>query len=453
MKKRYIAKSFGKVSCITMAAVSCIGLTGCGVKPKEVISDLKNQKYEEALAKYKDNDWSDKKMKELKSELSDYLAQIVTDYAADKITYEQVTDTVATISNMQISDTDEDIALTSASIKALYSSKQAYKAGIEWMEKKVYAEAIECFGRVIEDDCNYESAKEKIAEATKLKYEKEKTDMYKSVEDYLKAGDYASAISSIETFKKSLKEEDAEVNKFYEDCVKEFIDGITKKVDEALKKKDYKEAFDNILDAQKIIVNDEIKAIYEKIKNEYVTMITEKVEALINEKEYMQAINILNNTLISFEEFGTLMERINQEKPVYLSELKYQSSSQYQQITEGEGVTDTLGNKYMPDGNLYEMTNTDDGWNEHQGNVDYYLGYGYNKIHFNVAVDDVSNDISSVLTVYGDDVVLYTLNLNRKTVPTEVVIDVSKVNYLSIKMSGVSDDGSVVAIISNGYFE
>ena len=107
----------------------------------------------------------------------------------------------------------------------------------------------------------------------------------------------------------------------------------------------------------------------------------------------------------------------------------------------------------MPDGNLYEMTNTDDGWNEHQGNVDYYLGYGYNKIHFNVAVDDVSNDISSVLTVYGDDVVLYTLNLNRKTVPTEVVIDVSKVNYLSIKMSGVSDDGSVVAIISNGYFE
>ena len=48
---------------------------------------------------------------------------------------------------------------------------------------------------------------------------------------------------------------------------------------------------------------------------------------------------------------------------------------------------------------------------------------------------------------------LYTLNLNRKTVPTEVVIDVSKVNYLSIKMSGVSDDGSVVAIISNGYFE
>ena len=453
MKKRYIAKSFGKVSCITMAAVSCIGLAGCGVKPKEVISDLKNQKYEEALAKYKDNDWSDKKMKELKSKLSDYLAQIVTDYAADKITYEQVTDTVTTISNMQISDTDEDIALTSASIKALYSSKQAYKAGIEWMGKKVYAEAIECFGRVIEDDCNYESAIEKIAESKELKYNKEKSEMISGVDKFVKAGDYASALDKIKSFKNSLKTEDKEVDALYDKYVKEYVATVTQKVDEAVKKKDFKEAFDAVNSAEQIIDNDDIKLLSNKVKSEYVKIIKEKVEALIGEKNYMQAMVILNNALVPDDAFDELMERINKEKPVYLSDLKYQSSSQYQQITEGEGVTDTLGNKYMPDGNLYEMTNTDDGWNEHQGNVDYYLGYGYNKIHFNVAVDDVSNDISSVLTVYGDDVVLYTLNLNRKTVPTEVVIDVSKVNYLSIKMSGVSDDGSVVAIISNGYFE
>lgn len=453
MKKRYIAKSFGKVSCITMAAVSCIGLTACGTKPKEVINDLKNCKYEDALTKFNNTDWSDKKMKQLKNELSDYLSQLVPDYAADKITHEQAVDTISAISDMHISEMEEDIAITSASIKAMYNSKQSYKVGMEWMGKKIYDTAIECFERVIEDDCNYELAKEKIVEATKLKYEKEKTDMYKAVEDYLKAGDYASAISSIENFKKSLKEEDADVNKFYDDCVSEYVVEIAKKVDEALKKKDYQGAFDNVLEAKEIIVNDEIKNLYEKVKNEYVGLITEKVEALIEEKDYMQATNVLNNTIIFFEEFGTLMERINEEKPVYFADLKYQSSSQYQQITEGEGVTDTLGNKYMPDGNLYEMTNTDDGWNEHQGNVDYYLGYGYNTVHFNVAVDDVSADISSILTVYGDDVVLYTLNLNRKTVPTDVVVDVSKVNYLSIKMSGVSDDGSVVAIISNGHFE
>ena len=209
-----------------------------------------------------------------------------------------------------------------------------------------------------------------------------------------------------------------------------------------------------VSNASATIECDEFSALYEKIKSDYVLIIKEKVEDLINNEDYLQAINILNNAqeIVDSEEFAELKTRIEQEKPVYLSDLKYQTSNQFELIEEGEVITDTIGNTYTPNGNLYEMTNSNDGWNENNGSVEYYLGYSYSKMYFKVAVDDISSNISSVMTIYGDDVALYTLNLDRKTVPTEVVIDVSNVNYLSINLAGASD-GNITAIIFDGYLE
>lgn len=396
----------------------------------------------------------DKEKEEFKKQINDYLSQIVTDYAAENITYEEARDIVGTISDMQINNMDEDIAVASGSLSTLKASKTAYKNGIIQMEKENYIGAMEYFEAVIETDINYEDANKKLVEAGTLQYNKIKEEMLAEAENFIKNTDYKSAFDLIENFKNENNIVDEDLDKIHDAYIKDYIKIVTGKVDDLIANKDFITAFDVVSNASATIECDEFSALYEKIKSDYVLIIKEKVEDLINNEDYLQAINILNNAqeIVDSEEFAELKTRIEQEKPVYLSDLKYQTSNQFELIEEGEVITDTIGNTYTPNGNLYEMTNSNDGWNENNGSVEYYLGYSYSKMYFKVAVDDISSNISSVMTIYGDDVALYTLNLDRKTVPTEVVIDVSNVNYLSINLAGASD-GNITAIIFDGYLE
>lgn len=103
--------NLGKISCITMAAVTCVSLTGCRTKAEDIMTPLKNGKYEEAASKYDEADWSDNEKEEFKKQLREYLSQIVTDYAAGTMTYEDAKSTIATISDMQVQKMDEDVAM------------------------------------------------------------------------------------------------------------------------------------------------------------------------------------------------------------------------------------------------------------------------------------------------------------------------------------------------------
>lgn len=453
MKSQKNKTNIGTISCVTVAAMTCVGLTGCRTQAEDVMEPLKDGKYEEAVEVYDDADWSDKEKDKFKKQIREYLSQLVTDYAAGIITYEQAIDTISTISNMQIHKMDEDVATASGEIATMYASKTAYDNGLKQMDNGNYDIAIEYFKKVIETDCNYETAKSKISESEVLYYSKIKTQMLEEAETFVEAGDYISALNKIDNFMNT-NGKDTDIERTYDEYVDAYISVITKQVDDLIANKDYIGAFEVVRIAQEEITLEELVDLKTTIEDEYILMITEKVETLIGSKEYLQAIDILNNAqeIVTSEKFTELMATIEAEKPVYLSDLKYQSSNQFELINDGENVIDTLGNIYTPNSNLYEMTNSHDGWSEYKGNVDYYLGYSYNKMCFKLAVDDVSTDISSVMTIYGDDIVLYTINLDRKTIPTEIVLDVSNVNYLSMNMEG-AEDGSVTAIISEGYFE
>lgn len=60
-------KNLGKISCITMVAMTCVGLTGCGTKAEDVMKPLKDGKYEEAASKYNEAEWLIKKKKNLRN--------------------------------------------------------------------------------------------------------------------------------------------------------------------------------------------------------------------------------------------------------------------------------------------------------------------------------------------------------------------------------------------------
>ena len=414
MKKKQSTKNtMGKITCVTVAAMSCVGLVGCGTRAKDVMKHLKEGKLEEALSKYDDADWADGEKSKFKDQLREYMSQLVNDYAAGTITYEEVIEIMQTISDMNINKMEEDIATTSSSIAALHSSKSSYENGLSEKENGNYIIAKNLFLAVIESDINYEDAQKQIAEVEKLQFEKIKKEMFAEVEQYISEENYASVFDTIENFI-DVNGSDSEVDNKYAGYVKE-----------------------------------------------YVALITDEVEGLIDNKEFLTALEVLNNAqeVVSNDKFIEMMENIEKLKPTYFSEIDYQSSKQFERIEKEETVQDTFGNTYTSNGNLYEMTNSRDSWDGEvtNGSVEYFLGQEYSSMRFIVAVDSLSQDVGSVMTVYGDDVALYNISLNRKTAPTEVVVDVSNVNYLKIKLEGHTNgqitDTNLIAIILDGSFE
>ncbi|MGN0375548.1 MAG: NPCBM/NEW2 domain-containing protein [Butyrivibrio sp.] len=408
--KKEIKNSIGRLSCVTAAAVGCVGLVGCQTKAKDVITPLEKGEYNEAVSIYNEAELSDKEKESLIEQLREKLSKIVEEYAADDLIYDDVQSTISAISSMQISELSGDVATASGKITALYKSKEAYKSGLNLFEKKDYEGAIASFEAVVKDDVNYEAATDKIEEAKNAIYNSLKEGMLENVDGFLKNGDYASALNEIEAF-----------------------DG----------------------DEQYNINDNELDKLYNGYVKEYKNLITEKVEKLLEDKNYLTAIKILNDAqaVIDCTEFNELREKVMEEKPVYLCDLKYQTSTRFEVKNEGDVITDTIGNTYSVSNNLYEMSNYQDGWTDEEvGSVEYYVGYAYSKLHGIIAIDDTSSDINSVLTVYGDDAILYTLNLNRKTVPTEIDIDISNINYLKITLSGAVD-GTMTVIMSDFTFE
>lgn len=400
----------GKLTCITaVATMTCVGLTGCGTKAKDIIKPLENGEYEKALSVYNDAKLSDKETSSLKKQLREKLSKIVDEFNNNSISYNDAKSFIATISEMNISELNTDLATASGSIYSLNESKLAYVNGCEVMAQEKYEEAISYFELVISKDTNYEDASNKITEARDLIYKKLKTEMLELVNENIKNGDYGAALGEIELFE------------------------------------------DNNEQGAK---DDELKKIYNDYVNEYKTLITGKVEKLLENKAYLSAINMLDEAkkVIDCTEFSELYEKIQTEKPIYLCDVKYQTSDRFEVKSEGDNLKDTIGNEYTANSNLYEISYYNDGWSEYPGSVEYYLGYTYNKLIGNIAVDDVSNDINGVLTIYGDNVSIFTLELNRKTLPEKIEIDISGVNYLKITLSA-SGEGTLTAIMSDFCFE
>lgn len=452
-------KNLRKLSCATVVAMTFVGLTGCRTQVKDVMKPLKDGNYEEAVSIFNEANWKDKEKNKFINEIKDYMSQLVSDYASGSITYEEVIEVMGTIADMQIEEIEEDFATSSGAISALRTSKIAYEDAMEMFEAGNYIGAISNFEEVIEKDVNHEDAQKKIPEAKELQYEKIKKDMLKIAEQFISAGDYISAIDKIKEFKRANAKDDADLDKIYRKYVEDYVTEITNKVNSYIKNKMYLTALNTANSAKNEINNEALSEVYLKAETEYVRMITEKVEGLVKEKDYLKAIEVLTEAEenVKCEKFTELMKKIEEEKPTYLSDLKFQNSSRFELIDTGEEIKDSIGNCYKPNGNLFEISNYINSWTgEIPGYVEYYLGYSYNNLHFNLAVDDTSGDVSTVLNVYGDGVVLHSINIDRKTVPTQIDIDISKVEYLTIKLEGNTgdwNDAEFFAIISDGYLE
>ena len=442
MKKKILKEA----AVLSAMAATCISLTGCGNSKVDKISKyIDNASYEEALSLYGNWNMSAKERAELVEAMRAKLETAVANFAADSIDYDQATAVYSTIHQMYLDELYEDEAVAYSEIQALNSSKQKFAAGTEAMENGDYLYAIECFHQVIELDCNYETAVSNADEAL----QEYVGAVIARAQEFVKQNDYDSAYNVLTEASAELPDNAEirdEISALHRQQALEEAEGYAKEgnYEDALATlNEYKETYD---------ANDSnVNSTYEKYADNYVTFIVEKAEKLRSEQKYLQALQMLENAslVVQASEFTDLIAQINEEKPIYLCEVKCQNQDRYELFSTGEELMDTIGNKYAV-GNLFVISSADGGWSDdYKGYAEYYLGYKYNSLHGVIAVEDTSDNMDCSITIEGDGVVLYSLDLNRLTVPTPFDIDVSSVNVLTIRSGDVSGDGSFYTILSD----
>ena len=443
---------------LASTAIAYLGLSGCASNFDKVTKYIDEANYEEALLVMADWNLSADDRSVLVSQIKVQLTDILDKYAFDQITYEKASAAIVTINSMNLSELDTDIAIIYAEIEVLHESKQAYTNGMTNYNNKNYLDAIDYFAQVIELDCNYDDALNKITEALNLYTDLVVSQARKMADNK----EYEEAINLLNSKKMEMEnstEIDAQIL-LLQNEYESYLTQLAKNqaINEAqtyAKQENYEDALItlNFFEESYGVNDSEIKTMFDKYAEEYTLFIYDKAETLRINKKYLQALKMLENASLIVEsvKFDSLITQINNEKPTYLCEVKCQNSDRYEQITEGEQLTDTLGNRYDV-GNLFEISSQDGGWSDdRKGYAEYYLGYKYDILHGVISVDDQSENVDCNIYIDGDGVVLYSITLNRLTVPTTIDIDVSAVNVLAIR-SGDVETGVFYTILSDFYF-
>ena len=498
MKNIYKETATAIIAATAVAAT----FTSCGNSEKQILKFIETGDYDSAVDAYNSNDLNDKQYLSLIDGLSEKIENTISDYANNTTDYNYVTELISAVYKMRISDMDQILVDSSAKLATLKASKDAFEKGNNAMSNSDYLTAYQCFQNVCQDDINYNDAVSNSNSAL-LNYKKS---VLETAEAYEKENNFDDAISYLERNRSTIDSEefaaeidnkitDIEVKKSefelekinthtdelvengsYDEAI-EYLNSeknntdseivsleVSKKISAVRKtavvktasklKKDgnYEEALETIKEYtdEYSAEDNEISELQSEISDEYVALITEKVTALCNDGNYIKALNMLENAqqIVNADEFHSMADKINEIKPTYLYDLKIAESSRYEVIDSGDKLKDTLGNEYDV-GNLFQISTSCDGWNIENGSASYYLGYKYSRIHGTAAVNDISDSTYGKLTFYGDDSVLYSVDLNRTTATVPIDIDISNVNWLKIELTYDHDNGTLYTILSD----
>lgn len=458
MEKKRIIKN---AMAISAAMTVTLGLSGCYSDAEKVMKKIEAKKYDEALLYFSELNMEQEDRSELVELLTKKLTETVSLYAKNEIDFDTASDIVETISQFQL---EELIAATSTAnieISRLFTSKKMYEDGKRAYENKDYYSAISCFQNVIQADANYESATSLRDEAE----EKYADFVIQQVTEMCEEKNYELALDLLSDAKHLLPRNEKIANqaqKTMEEYDKYLYethkDKLMEEVQRRINKSDFEEAIIEINRFKRTYntKDEEIESLLKTCKEGYEKLILDKVEVLRQEKKYLKAIEVLTNAqeVIVSERFTSMLKTLEDEKPIYLSDVKCQNSNRFELVTSGDPPVDTIGNRYELS-NLYVVSAEHESWSSPDtGYADFYLGYKYQTLRGTVAVDDMSDNVSCNLEIIGDGVVLVSVPLDRLTAPVPFSVDVSNVNILTLKLTDLEkSDVSFYVILADHYFE
>lgn len=369
---------------------------------------------------------------------------IMEDYETENIDYEGASEQISALVDL-CNNEDKAVELTKllSELSELKASRDAYAKAEEAYEAGNYSTALDEYSQVSENDSNYEDAQTKIAECTE-QYRQEILDQMENPES---DSEYENAISLV-TIALGVLPEDAELTERLNSLTEEYAallksEALTQGT-EYINAGNYAEAFALINKALEYNEGDsELVSFLTSSQSAYESYIAEQVNAFTAGYDYDSALALLDTALSTLPDstaLTELREQTEENQPVKLCDIKVAESEYYEQITELVVTEDSMGNQYNP-GNLFKVSCYFGSSSDiKKGYAKYYLNGDYTKLKGTIVAADDSEITGCVLTVYGDNKILYTSNLiTRSTSPLAFDLDVTGITWIHMEFSVPED--------------
>lgn len=411
----------------------------------KIIKALEKEDYEEALSLFSEN-YNQDDEKDISKALESRLKDVEIKFKEDSIEYEIANMEIMTIEKMNIKSISESLNNTKQSIQSLNASRTAYSTAEEMSAGGNYSGAIEQYKMVIEDDKNYESAKEKLVGVIE-KYRKE---VLKEAAEDVEKGSYKEAIVNLENAL-NVVSDDKEISKQL--TIYKEADAAKTKSDVLEKAKEYAEASNYEMSLKTLSQamssykdDNQLKEAYNEYSKLYENNVIGEVDSLVAEGNYNQAVTKITAALKILNGNAALSEKLSEveeSKPVSLSTLTPLNGGWEWNV----GIpTDPFGVTYSNVSN-YAIFN---GYSWDKNFYSEYRLYGkYKTLTFSIVPqEEIAENGHGKIQVYVDDALAFTSpEVGRKTDCASYSVNIGNAEYIKIVVDTNGDRSCNVLLI------
>lgn len=358
---------------------------------------------------------------------------VLDQFRKGKIKFEEADSKIDAYNILGAEELSDFLTEKSETLNKLNDSMVAYVKAEKLYSAGNYAEAMEAYSLVIEEDDNYDDAQSKLSKCVE-NYTKEILDETKQVdtiEEYEEAIETLTIALKIVDDNEDLSKRLDELENGYAALLKsEALSNGT----QYIKDGKYKELFELLKKAcEKNSGDNELNNLQKTAEEEYVKIVQAKVDEYRSQDQYSEAVKYLNEAVKILENNSTLNELLNDVQssvPIDLCNMKISESDRYEAGTELSVMEDSVGNVYSP-GNLFKLS-------PYYGSIayaTYYVKGEYTRIKGTIAVadDSYTSDIGKISILDQDGKILYTSgNMSRTTAPKTIDVDIRGAEWITI---------------------
>lgn len=383
-----------------------------------------------------EGDTSASESKSLADQLNERITNIKTRFVDGTIEYASAMMELDTIEKLKVDGVYAELNVVQIYIDNLNESRTYFATAESFYTISDYAEAIANYRLVIEEDANYATAVEKLADAVN----KYRDVILAKAKEYAAAELYTDAVALLNEALEIIPNDTkiTEQIRIYEKDNTEKLkaDALETAADYA-KNDDYLNAFKSLTNVMKSQAADaELVSAYNKYCDQYAAQIISEVDVEVSEKDFDGAISSLNAALKNLPNNETLankLEDVKAKQPISITSLVTINSGYWDDWNSAD-AKDTFGNDYSTACNYVKLQ----GYHLGSANLDHYIEhrlYGdYTSLTGSIVPhSDSKEDKISYLQVYVDDELVYTsADIGRKTDPIDFSIDVAGAEYVKI---------------------
>ncbi len=362
-EKRHSSKIYKiliPVVCVALLALFCGTIflykwyTG---DEQSVIRALKKGDYDKASALLADD--YDGSQQAVERTLSEIIEKLKSDYKNKKIEYSDAASELDAIAEMKISGMEQQIDDAKKYISTLYASRTAFETAENSYKNGDYAEAIRQYRNVIQEDDNYDAAKNQI-EGAIGKYSEQ---VLQETDELVTAGLYKEAVNAVGGALEVLPD-DEKLQSEYEACASEYADNVISEAEEYVSNDDYENAI-SILN-EGIAELEKNEKLEDKLE-EYTEAVSAEADKKILKKETLYYKNGTLGGWTEYDETGKIKKEIFYQGAIYEDDYEYDDAGNLIKKTsthssiDGDEVYEvaTTKNKYDDAGNLIKVLHYD----------------------------------------------------------------------------------------------